>query len=54
MSIIRRERQKQNEIEYIRECLITDENSGICEQTPQEIIAEIKAELGENGKLQNK
>lgn len=49
--LIRRGRKQQEKIEYIREALISGENSGVCEQTPNEIIAEFKKELGENGKI---
>lgn len=43
--LMRKAREQQNGIEYIREYLIAGENSGICNQTPDEIISEFKAEL---------
>lgn len=49
--LLRREREKQEKIAHIREALIAGENSGFCEQTPDEIIAEFKAELKKNGKI---
>jgi len=49
--LIRKARVKQNEIEIIRAKLIKSEHSGFINQTREEILAEFKDELRNNGKL---
>jgi antitoxin ParD1/3/4 len=47
--LIRRARERNNEIEMIRARLITSENSGFITQTAEEIREELKQELRRNG-----
>jgi len=49
--LIRRARERQNEIEMIRARLIKSENSGFVTQTAEDIKAEFKGELMRNGEL---
>ena len=49
--LIRRARERQNEIEMIRARLSKSENSGFTTQTAEEIRAEFKHELMRNGEL---
>ena len=44
-------RESNAEIEAIRSKLISAEKSGFTEQSPQEVLAEIKNGLGRNGRL---
>ncbi|MFK7757631.1 MAG: type II toxin-antitoxin system ParD family antitoxin [Flavobacteriales bacterium] len=46
--LIRKERAKQKEIEYIRAKLIRAEQSGLVDQTPEEMLAEFKSRAGIN------
>lgn len=46
--LIRKERAKQKEIEYIRAKLIRAEQSGLVDQTPEEMLAEFKRRAGIN------
>jgi antitoxin ParD1/3/4 len=43
--IIRRERERQGEVEYLRAKLIRAEQGGMSERTPEQIRAETKAKL---------
>ncbi|MCF6252455.1 MAG: type II toxin-antitoxin system ParD family antitoxin [Methylococcaceae bacterium] len=49
--LIRKARAAQNEIEIIRAKLIKSEQSGFISQTREEILAEFKEELRQNGHL---
>jgi len=49
--LIRRARERKNEIEMIRARLIKSENSGFITQTIEEIREEFKQELRRNGEL---
>ena len=49
--LIRRARERQNEIEMIRARLMKSENSGFITQTAEEIREEFKQELRRNGEL---
>jgi len=49
--LIRRARERQNEIEMLRARLMKSENSGFIIQTAEEIRAEFKGELRRNGEL---
>ncbi len=49
--LIRRARERNNEIEMIRARLIKSENSGFITQTVEEIREEFKQELRRNGEL---
>ena len=49
--LIRRARERNNEIEMIRARLIKSENSGFITQTAEEIRTEFKQELRRNGEL---
>ena len=49
--LIRRARERNNEIEMIRARLIKSENSGFITQTIEEIREEFKQELRRNGEL---
>jgi antitoxin ParD1/3/4 len=49
--LIRRARERNNEIEMIRARLIKSENSGLITQTAKEIREEFKQELRRNGEL---
>ncbi len=49
--LIRKTRERQNEIEMIRARLIKSENSGFVTQTAEDIRAEFKGELMRNGEL---
>ena len=49
--LIRRARERSNEIEMIRARLIKSENSGFITQTVEEIREEFKQELRRNGEL---
>jgi antitoxin ParD1/3/4 len=49
--LIRKVRSEKNEIELIRAKLIKSEQSGFITQTREEILAEFKAELRDNGSL---
>ena len=49
--LIRRARAQQKEIEFIRAKLIKSENSGFVTQTAEEMRAEFKEELRNNGKI---
>jgi antitoxin ParD1/3/4 len=49
--LIRRARERNNEIEMIRARLIKSENSGFITQTIEEIRKEFKQELRRNGEL---
>ncbi len=49
--LIRRARERNNEIEMIRARLIKSENSGFITQTAEEIREEFKQELRRNGEL---
>lgn len=47
--LVRRERKRQDELEWIRSKLIEAEKSGFTEQTPEEILAESKKIQRRNG-----
>jgi antitoxin ParD1/3/4 len=49
--LIRRARERNNEIEMIRARLIKSENSGFITQTSEKIREEFKQELRRNGEL---
>ena len=49
--LIRRARERQNEIEMIRARLMKSERSGYITQTAEEIGTEFKEELRRNGEL---
>jgi antitoxin ParD1/3/4 len=49
--LIRRARERNNEIEMIRARLIKSENSGFITQTAEDIREEFKQELRRNGEL---
>jgi antitoxin ParD1/3/4 len=49
--LIRRARERKNEIEMIRARFIKSENSGFITQTAEEIREEFKQELRRNGEL---
>ena len=49
--LIRRARERNNEIEMIRARLIKSENSGFITQTVEDIREEFKQELRRNGEL---
>lgn len=49
--LIRRARSRQEEIEWIRAKLIAAEKQGFTEQTREEILAESKKQLRQNGQL---
>jgi len=50
--LIRRDQSDNQEIAYIRARLIKAEGSGFTDQTKEEMLAEFKAELRDDGKLQ--
>ncbi|MDG1818847.1 MAG: type II toxin-antitoxin system ParD family antitoxin [Porticoccaceae bacterium] len=50
--LIRRDQSDNKEIAYIRARLIKAEESGFTDQTKEEMLAEFKAELKDDGKLQ--
>ena len=49
--LIRKARQRQEQIEKIREKLIRAEQSGFVNQTGEEMLEEFKEELRRNGEL---
>ena len=49
--LIRRAREKQEELDFLRAELIKGEQSGFTKLSQEEILAESKAELRRNGKL---
>lgn len=49
--LIRRAREKQQEIEWIRRKLVEGEQSGYTDMSQDEILAQSKEELRRNGKL---
>ena len=49
--LIRRAREEQNEIEFIRAKLIKSEQSGFIDKTPEEILVGFKARAKLNGEL---
>lgn len=49
--LIRKEREKQKEIEWLRLKLIEGEQSGFADISSEEILAQSKAQLRRNGKL---
>lgn len=49
--LIRKARAQQEEIEWIRAKLIKAENSGLSNRTADEILAQSKKELRQNGEL---
>lgn len=50
--LIRRDQSDNQEIAYIRARLIKAEESGFTDQTKEEMLADFKAELRDDGKLQ--
>ena len=50
-SLIRKERETQREIEWIRAKLIKAEQGGFVDKTPDEMLAEFKERLRRDGKL---
>ncbi|CAN5409894.1 hypothetical protein BH23BAC3_BH23BAC3_33030 [soil metagenome] len=49
--LVRRERKRQEEIEWIRAKLIAAERKGFTDQNPEEILAESKNQLRRDGLL---
>lgn len=49
--LIRKEREKQKEIEWLRLKLLEGEQSGFTNLSPEEILAQSKEQLHSNGKL---
>ncbi|MCM4161793.1 CopG family transcriptional regulator [Antarcticibacterium flavum] len=49
--LIRRAREKQEELDFLRAELIKGEQSGFTKLTQEEILAQSKADLRRNGKL---
>lgn len=49
--LIRKEREKQKEIEWLRLKLLEGEQSGYTNLFPEEILAQSKEQLRSNGKL---
>lgn len=49
--LIRKAREQQNKIEWIRAKLIKSEQSGFIDKAPAEILADFKEEARRNGEL---
>lgn len=49
--LIRKARERQREIEWIRTRLFEAEQSGFTDKTPSEILAEVKSKARRNGEL---